>query len=157
MAKLQNFKAKLPNHSQAALHAILAEVKDQGLPEYTSSDHQRQARQQLLEDCHGGGLGPLLQSAQLDTSNGHQPMVFCHLLVYLIALYARGGSFQKLLQAKHYQTPSSVERPWSMILYLDELIPGNVLGRAERKSWAFYASFSALPNFPISSAIHMLG
>ena len=33
-----------------------------------------------------------------------------------------------------------------MILYLDELIPGNVLGRAERKSWAFYASFTQFSN-----------
>ena len=26
-------------------------------------------------------------------------------------------------------------------MYLDELVPGNVLGRAERKSWAWYCSF----------------
>ena len=35
---------------------------------------------------------------ELDTMEGHSlPFVHCHLLVYLAALYARGGSFQKLL------------------------------------------------------------
>ena len=42
--------------------------------------------------------------------------------------------------------PSSPSRPWSLILYLDELVPGNVLGRAERKSSAFYTSFAQFSN-----------
>ena len=36
--------------------------------------------------------------------------------------------------------------------HLDELVPGNVLGRAERKSWAWYASFLEFGNH--LSSIH---
>ena len=142
LTHLQAFKSKLPHHSQSALQAILQEVEDQGLPELHSSEHQREARQQLLADCHGGSLGPLIQTAQVETNAGAMvPFAFTSLLVYLASLYSRGGSFQKLLQSKHHATPSSPLSPWSLVLYLDELVPGNVLGRAERKSWAFYATF----------------
>ena len=142
LAKLQQFKASLPYHSQTALHAMVQEAKSSGLPEVSSSKHQREARRELLKTCHGGALGPLIQEAPLHQVDGSpSTFVFTSLLTYLSALFSRGNSFQKLLASRHEACPSSTSKPWRRVMYLDELVPGNVLGRAERKSWAWYCSF----------------
>ena len=139
LAKLQQFKASLPYHSQTALHAMVQEAKSSGLPEVSSSKHQREARRELLKTCHGGALGPLIQEAPLQQVDGSpSTFVFTSLLTYLSALFSRGNSFQKLLASRHEACPSSTSKPWRRVMYLDELVPGNVLGRAERKSWAWY-------------------
>ena len=69
---------------------------------------------------------------------------FANLLVYITSLFHMGGSFHDLVQRKHQSNPSSVDKPWSLILYCDELVPGNVLGRAERKLWAICSTFQEL-------------
>ncbi|CAE7828917.1 unnamed protein product [Symbiodinium sp. CCMP2592] len=147
-AKLQHlltFKASLPGHSQSALAGFVKAAKEQGLPEASSSNDQRKARQQLLESCDGGPLGPLIQQAELPMSDGATVTIhFANLLVFITSLFAMGGSFHDLLQRKHAAKPSSLDQPWSLILYCDEVIPGNVLGRAERKLWAIYATFLQL-------------
>ena len=142
LARLQDFKERLPAHSQAALESILNECKKSGIPELTSSKDQRAARRQLLDSMHGGQLGPLLQTAEVQALDGStQNMVYCNALCYIAALYAKGGSFTELLQACHKKRPSSSFEPYSLILYSDEVIPGNILGKASRKSWCYYCTF----------------
>ena len=117
-------------------------------PEASSSNDQRRAREELLDSCHGGALGPLIQEAKLTTSDGAPVNIyFASFLVYLASLFQMGGSFHDLLQRKHQSNPSSVHRPWNLILYSDEVVPGNVLGRAERKFWAVYGTFHELSQF----------
>ena len=117
-------------------------------PEASSSNDQRRAREELLDSCHGGALGPLIQEAKLTTSDGAPVTIyFASFLVYLASLFQMGGSFHDLLQRKHQSNPSSVHRPWNLILYSDEVVPGNVLGRAERKFWAVYGTFHELRQF----------
>ena len=130
LAKLQHFKASLPFHSQSSLHAMIEE--------FSTPKHQREARRQTIAGCHGDGEPA--------------PFVFSSLLTYLVALFARGGSWAQLLSTVHAQCPSSPSKPWRLIVYLDELVPGNVLGRAERKSWAWYTSFLEFGNH--MSSIH---
>ena len=60
LAKLQQFKANLPHHSQTSLHAMIAEAKKTGLPDYSSPKEQRDARRFLLNQCDGGAMGPVL-------------------------------------------------------------------------------------------------
>ncbi|CAE7620094.1 unnamed protein product, partial [Symbiodinium microadriaticum] len=123
-------------------------AKEQGLPEKSSSNDQRKARDELLHSCHGGPLGPLIQEAEVATDDGGKvTMYFANLLVYLASLFHMGGSFHDLLQRKHRAKPSSVSKPWQLILYSDEVIPGNVLGPAQRKLWAIYASFKEFDQF----------
>ena len=142
LEQLLQFKAKLPSHSQSALQAFIEQAKEHGLPDLSSSNHQREAREHLLEQCHGGQLGPLLQQTEVQTTDGSSTtMFFIHLLVYLTSMYHLGGSFTQLMQQRHATHPSSPTKPWDLIIYCDEIIPGNVLGRAERKAWAVYASF----------------
>ena len=153
LAKLQHFKANLPFHSQSSLHAMIEEAKEMGLPDFSTPKHQREARRQTIAECHGGDLGPLIQETVLQNNDGEPvPFVFTSLLTYLMALFARGGSWAQLFSSVHAKCPSSPQQPWKLIVYLDELVPGNVLGRAERKSWAWYCSFLELGNH--LSSIH---
>ena len=87
-------------------------------------------------------MGPVIQEISVQNSEV-EPITLpaTNFLTYLQALFFRGGSFHQLLASKRNQNPSSTSKPWSLVVYLDELVPGNVLGRAERKSWAWYASF----------------
>jgi hypothetical protein len=60
---------------------------------------------------------------------------------YLDVLFSQRGSYFELLRDTHERTPSSFERPWRVILYADEVDPGNVLAhRHMRKVWSFYMS-----------------
>lgn len=68
-------------------------------------------------------------------------MFFANLLVYMMAIYHQDGSWTKLVQQHHAECPGTISDPWGLILYCDEIIPGNVLGRAERKVWTIYATF----------------
>ena len=94
LEQLLQFKAKLPSHSQSALQAFIEQAKEHGLPDLSSSNHQREAREHLLEQCHGGQLGPLLQQTEVQTTDGSSTtMFFIHLLLHLTSMYHLGGSF----------------------------------------------------------------
>ena len=106
LSQLLQFKSKLPDHSQAALAAILKEVKKSGAPELHSSNHQKKARKALLQECHGGALGNLIQEAKLYREDGTSTTMFYANLVYLAAVYHQGGSMFQLIQRQHQANPS---------------------------------------------------
>ena len=144
LTQLLEFKSKLPAHSQEALESILKEAKKSGIPELVSSNAQKEARLQLLAECHGSALGPLILESTLELEDGTKtPFHYTNFLVYIMALYHRDTSFTQLVQNCHTASPSTMDRPWGLILYCDEIVPGNVLGRAERKCWCIYASIDA--------------
>ena len=112
---------------------MIAEAQKHGLPELHTKKDQLQAREQLLA---------LLQNIDLELAEGGTTtMCFANFLVYLLGLCQQGGSYSQLFQKAHQENPSTFERPWRLILYCDEIIPGNVLGRATRKCWCIYATF----------------
>ena len=95
----------------------------------------------MINQCHGGALGPLIQEAPLYKDDGSSTtLFFANFQVYISALFNQGGSFTQLVHQAHAAMPSSQDRPWGLILYADEVVPGNVLGRAERKVWTVYCS-----------------
>ena len=127
LAKLQNFKAKLPAHTQAALSAMIAEAQEHGLPELHTKKHQLQAREQLLASFHDPVLGPLVQSIDMELAEGGTTtMYFANFLVYLLGLCQQGGSYSQLFHSTHQLTPSTFDKPWRLIVYCDEITPGNV-------------------------------
>ena len=64
-----------------------------------------------------------------------------NLATYLHLLYAQLGRFHQLLAKTHRDQPSSVDACWSLMLYADEIVPGNVLGKAQRKGCSVFCSF----------------
>ena len=65
------------------------------------------------------------------------------LLIY--KSFAQGGSFTNLLLDRLQLHPCSPERPWRLIVYCDEVVPGNALSHDnKRKFWILYFSFLEL-------------
>ena len=51
----------------------------------------------------------------------------------MMAIYNHNGAWTQLVQQSHAFCPSSIDNPWGLILYCDEIIPGNVLGGGRKK------------------------
>lgn len=139
LARLQSLRRSVPYLSSSSLSAILVDLKEKGLPELHQRKHFLEATKKGLEACNR--YGPIIQElpvVKVDGSPGH---ILCtNLLSYLAALYEQGGSYQELLRQTYAECPCTLTQPWSMAVYADEVVPGNNLGRGERKCWAVYAS-----------------
>ena len=86
--------------------------------------------------------GPLQLDIELELKTGGNTTVPCNnLLSYLDVLYSRTSSFKGLLDQRHSTAPSSVDHPWGLVIYTDELVPGNPLGPGLRKTWCIYGTF----------------
>ena len=86
--------------------------------------------------------GPLQLDIELELKTGGKTTVPCNnLLSYLDVLYSRTSSFKGLLDQRHSTAPSSVDHPWGLVNYTDELVPGNPLGPGLRKTWCIYGTF----------------
>jgi hypothetical protein len=67
-------------------------------------------------------------------------LAFANIFSYLAGAYAAGGCFADYLDKVHDNNPSSLNNPWSCILYVDELHPGNQLAGNSRNTWAINCS-----------------
>ena len=88
--------------------------------------------------------GPMLRHVDM-TDNMGQPssMLMVNPLTLLQAAFEQGGSFTELILDTLTKHPSSPERPWKLILYSDEVVPGNPIGYNNlRKVWVAYYSFA---------------
>ena len=67
-------------------------------------------------------------------------LAFANIFNYLAGAYAAGGCFADYFDKVHDNNPGSFNNPWSCILYVDELHPGNQLAGNSRNTWAIYCS-----------------
>lgn len=63
-------------------------------------------------------------------------LAFANIFSYLAGAYAAGGCFADYLDKDKVHD----NNPWSCILYVDELHPGNQLAGNSRNTWAIYCS-----------------
>ena len=151
LAHLERFRRKVPHLSASALSAVIAEGKLSGLPDLHDRRSIREARDAVLDDVTP--YGPVYQSADVTESSGQprQTLQFIHPLALLYVLLSTCVSFSAYVERLHDARPSSVDNPWSLVLYSDEVTPGNQLSvDNKRKIQAVYFSFlefgSALSN-----------
>ncbi|CAE7023198.1 unnamed protein product [Symbiodinium natans] len=88
--------------------------------------------------------GPLLQEREfvVKGEGSTKKLLMVNCLSLIEGAYRQGGSFTELVDATFARQPTSPSHPWRMILYTDEVTPGNVLShRLERKAWVGYISF----------------
>lgn len=136
-AKLQKLAAlrhSIPITSKSSLEQTLAYLKEEGLPELTSSKAMRQANQAFLEKANT--YGPLFQSTTLPTlSGGEQVVQFVNFWSWVHSAYKGGGKFYHLLK----QCIDSSIQPLHLLVYSDEVTPGNVLAHVPtRKLWCVF-------------------
>ena len=141
LRKLENLRRCIPHASAAALSSLLEEVQRDGVPDLHNRNHFREAANtQLLSN---GPYGSLLTTMDLRCKDGKMKQVGCvNPLALLYASVYQGGSMEKLFKRLFAETGSSVEKPWRIILYADEVVPGNVISYDNRrKVWVVYFSF----------------
>jgi hypothetical protein len=138
LAKLQHFRSKLPYVSHRALTAILKIAENEPLPTIGSRSSIGRARDEVVTETTP--YGPLHQSVSVETlTGGSFSFEVQHPLAMLHKACACSGDFASLMAQTLAATQPSVASPWSIVIYADEVLPGNQLAyKSARKVWAFY-------------------
>lgn len=141
LRRLNDFRRGLPHISQSGLAAVLDEVERHGAPEL----HSRQAMQAATaaELSNSTPYGDLLVDLPVVSAKHTAMTLLAMNPIALVCLaYEQGGSFTQLFDAAWAQAPSTPDQPWRLILYGDEVVPGNAIGFDNlRKCWVLYFSF----------------
>ena len=122
--------------------SILRYVRDHGLPTAVSESSQRRARQH-----HAGTstpFGPVVQELVLNMADGRTDKVWVsHPFALLYRTVAECPPFKELMLKKLQQFPCSVQQPWGLIIYFDEVSPTDPLSNHtdERQIQSFYWTF----------------
>ena len=141
LRRLNRFRRCLPHVTAAALAAILIAVRSQGLPDLNNRDAIREARD--LQSQAQTPYGPILQSLHLIAkTGGPQHLFYAHPFALLWTSVKECPEFSKFFKAQLLKKPPSIDNPWQLVLYSDEVTPGNPLSTAnKRKFHAIYWSF----------------
>lgn len=143
LRKLDDFRRSKPHCSASALSAILLDCKENGIPELHSRQDVMDAAQLDLQDDNE--FGPILVERQAFKNAGTvtklwmvNPLALLH-----IVFTQQGSSFADLMQSsKATSGGSSPEEPWRLVVYADEIVPGNPLANVNhRKIWVIYFAF----------------
>ena len=140
LRRLNVFRRSLPHASGSALAAVLDEITRHGVPDLHGRHHLRQATTAVLaqETPYGNLLVPIKLVAldgTIKTMDVVNPLA-------MLLLAAELPGMDDLLQARFSKSLPSPETPWDIILYSDEIVPGNQMSYDNRrKLWAAYWSF----------------
>ena len=133
--------------SQSAFAAMVSDIKRNGLPDL-ATDHASGMRK-LVAGARNAVVGSdsqygdMIYRTRLDAMPGKPRVVLEHLNVqaYIQYAYGLGGSFANLVDSVHRARPSTLDVPWGVIIYADEVEPGQELAaRHERKIYAVYVT-----------------
>lgn len=132
--------------SQSALSGILREVsrlwaEGVSIPSAQRHDIRRSRDSSSLRQTSYGLLHQSIPHSTLD--GGTVTIEYQHPLAMLQTCVSDSPEFaDMLLHAYNVQKPTLV-RPWRLIVYGDEIVPGNVLAHdQQRKSWCIYWSIA---------------
>lgn len=125
--------------SYAALAQCLRRVKDEGVPEATSSSSFIRARTATSNAMTP--YGPLIGSFEVETSHGPEQLFYANPIAILHEA-CRTAKFGTVMRAKLLARPSTPENPWTLVFYTDEIgVTTMMIGKDLRKCEAFYWSF----------------
>ena len=151
LGRLQRLRRSVPHVSASALAAVLAEVERDGVPELHSRKHMMEATEaEILVD---GPYGKLITEIELIGCRGQTVRaIVANPLALLCRAFEQGGAFTELVLRCHRSQPSTPEAPWTLILYGDEVVPGNQLSFQNlRKMWVLYYSLLELGAIALQS------
>ena len=142
LQKLDELKRKHPFVTQSALSSLVSEFKKEGLPQLSSRKHQSEAKKLASS---GEAYGPLIRKVSLSCCDGESiSLEVVNYLTFLALAFQSGGALYEGL-CKAFAAGCSYDQPFKLLLYSDEIVPGNPLGYTlSRKVWVFYASIVEL-------------
>ena len=142
----------MPHVAAAALAAILVAVQQSGIPDLGKDrNNYREARNAQALDATTP-YGPILQHTTMLAHDGvPKPIPVAHPFAMLYTAVEGCSPFAAFLLDKLRQTPCSPESPWRLVMYSDEVAPGNPLATLNyRKFQAMYWSFLELGGHALS-------
>ncbi len=137
-ARVQGLRARLPYVSQSALAAILEVAASEPLPEQTSRRTLQRARDSI-KDIQTP-YGKLHQHIAVQSHRGcNVDLEVQHPLAFLYHACATSASLSALVASTAAASAPTPARPWNIIMYCDEILPGNQLAyKSGRKMWCCY-------------------
>ena len=141
LRKLNTFRRRLPHVSTNALSAVLDEVERVGSPELHSRANLKEARDEIANAMTPHG--PILGVVDAIGNNGQNiPILLVNPIALLHQAFSNGGGFTFMIMSKLQHHPCTRERPWNLIMYSDEVVPGNALANENlRKVWVIMFFF----------------
>ena len=144
LARLGKLRQKLPFISQQALSTLLHAAESEDLPAASSRNDIRAARDVATQQLTP--YGPLHQKMRVASTNS-QPLdlEIQHPAAMLHYICSHSKCFSDLISRTFEKNPSSPSSPWRLVLYTDEILPGNQLAyKTARKLWGVYWSILEL-------------
>jgi len=143
LRKLNDWRRRLPHCTASALGAVLKEIQKNGLPE--GCDLSRNAIRHARDEVAATQTphGTLLQTITVfDKDENEVEVTIAHPLAMLWQATKDCSSFTVFFLARLKKHPPSPEQPWTLVIYTDEVTPGNPLATLNnRKFHALYWSF----------------
>ena len=141
-ARLRKLRYTLPHMTQTALSAVLKETSaalpDEG-PIEASRQEIRDSRNEVALQMTP--YGKLHRETQLPLASGAFLMVEMAALAPSLYVACHTASFSTLVLDTLRTVESTPEKPWGLIVYGDEIVPGNIIAPDNlRKSWVLYWS-----------------
>lgn len=139
MRRLQQVRASLPPMSSRALAAVMAAAAKEQLP-VAGRTEMRRARNAIADEQTPAGR--LHERIRVPLARGGDlELEIQNPLAMLYKVCSVSASLAGLVRRVAAATPPTPELPWRMVLYTDEILPGNQLGyKSARKMWAVYWS-----------------
>jgi len=139
LRRLDDFRRKVPHVSATALASILKEAREHGIPEISDRRAIREARDEQMQEVTP--YGSALMELPVVLKDGSETSLLCVNPFAHLHLAARCEGFAALLQETLRTKACTFDQPWSLIIYSDEVVPGNQLaGHNSRKVWVLYWS-----------------
>jgi hypothetical protein len=144
LRRLNAFRRSLPHVSASALSSILDEVVAEGIPELRSRKHIAAATYAAATAMTP--YGTIDKVVPLISTTGEPiDMMVASPLALLWKSVKDCKSFSTMFMNRLAASPPSPEAPWRLVLYSDEVVPGNPLATDNRrKVWVVYFSFLEL-------------
>ena len=107
--------------SQSGLAAILASIREHGMPKATSRSSIKRARDAALPSDMFTEINIEMESGEIKQFPIVSPMVLLNHLVGEVE------SFSRFFSAQLAKYRNSSEAKWRLAIYSDEIVPGNVI------------------------------
>ena len=136
----------VPHVSQRALASIIKYSQGHDMSEVSASRRElNRARAHCLPSTE---YGDILVTKEMVGKAGkpNRELYLVNPFAYLQAAFSNHESgFRNMMSNALSENPASPDRPWRLVLYSDEVVPGNqLLANNRRKSWVVYFSFLEL-------------
>lgn len=137
LAKLCDLRCRVPFVSQSALAGILQLARQGELPDTCRRQDIRASRDVAVQQQTP--YGPLHQ--QIKVMPGNIELEVQHPFAMLYHCSLKSAALSKLIAATAEKQPPTLMDPWHLVLYADEILPGNQLAyKHSRKFWGIYWS-----------------